>query len=266
MKFAIVNGERREAEKGLNGTCPGCGAAMVAKCGEIKISHWAHQGKRMCDPWWENETEWHRTWKGQFPVAWQEIVHHAEDGEKHIADVKTKNGWVLEFQHSFLNPEERRTRSTFYPKLVWIVDATRRERDRIQFNKALEMSIRIVQRPIVLGLFADDCALLREWGGLSSPVLFDFGEPENLWCMLPVATDGKPYIILLSRKQFVDVHRSEAATAGQNFETVIKSFTDLISDYLLQKERMEKRAAMQNDPLTLLNHYARQTRYRRRYY
>ena len=47
------------------------------------------KGRRFCDPWWENETEWHRAWKDQFPADWQEIVHHAEDGEKHIADVKT---------------------------------------------------------------------------------------------------------------------------------------------------------------------------------
>ena len=52
--------------------------------------HWAHRGSRFCDPWWENETEWHRSWKGQFPVNWQEVVHQAETGEKHIADVKTE--------------------------------------------------------------------------------------------------------------------------------------------------------------------------------
>jgi hypothetical protein len=55
-----------------------------------------------CDHWWESETQWHRNWKNEFPESWQEIVHTSENGEKHVADVKTENGIVLEFQHSFL--------------------------------------------------------------------------------------------------------------------------------------------------------------------
>jgi competence protein CoiA len=77
---------------------------MVAKCGEVRAPHWAHRSRRECDHWWEPETEWHRAWKNAFPEEWQEIVHWAEDGEKHIADVKTGRGWVIEFQHSYFAP------------------------------------------------------------------------------------------------------------------------------------------------------------------
>ena len=119
MKFALVNGQRQEARPNLSGKCPNpsCDRPMVAKCGEVKIWHWAHQGRRFCDPWWENETDWHRAWKDRFPINWQEVVHHAETGEKHIADVKTDRGWVIEFQHSPLEPEERRSRETCYIRL-----------------------------------------------------------------------------------------------------------------------------------------------------
>jgi len=55
---------------------------MVAKCGEVRIWHWAPHRSRLCDPWWENETEWHRNWKEQFPVNWQEVVHQAVSGER----------------------------------------------------------------------------------------------------------------------------------------------------------------------------------------
>jgi competence protein CoiA len=103
-EYALVNGQRQEAQPNLSGECPNCTGPMVAKCGEVRAKHWAHVGKRICDPWWENETEWHRAWKGQFPADWQEIVHPGENGEKHIADVKTDQGWVLEFQHSHLDP------------------------------------------------------------------------------------------------------------------------------------------------------------------
>jgi len=92
MKFALVNRNKIEAIKGAKGICPSCGSGLIARCGDVKINHWAHKGTRNCDIWWENETEWHRQWKNQFPKEWQEIVHFDEKGEKHIADVKTKKG------------------------------------------------------------------------------------------------------------------------------------------------------------------------------
>ncbi|WP_446425340.1 competence protein CoiA family protein, partial [Mailhella sp.] len=74
MKFAIVDGERREALiSGQRGVCPGCGAEVVAKCGRVKTPHWAHKSKSDCDSWWQNKGEWHRIWQDEFPKEWQEI-------------------------------------------------------------------------------------------------------------------------------------------------------------------------------------------------
>src|SRR5215471_3563051 len=116
MKFALVDGERREAQRGLSGKCPGCGRAMIPKCGErrLRVWHWAHRGTHTCDYLREPETEWHRAWKNKFPEDWQEKPHRSEDGEKHIADVKTDRGIVIEFQHSFLHRDERESREKFY--------------------------------------------------------------------------------------------------------------------------------------------------------
>jgi competence CoiA-like predicted nuclease len=147
VKFARVDGNRQEAQPGLSGECPGCGQPMIAKCGEVRVPHWAHKGRRLCDPWWENETPWHSAWKDQFSAAWQEIVHHAEGGERHIADVKTERGWVIELQHSYLNPPERRARDAFYPKLVWVVNGTRRPRDARQFIEAFNNGASVVAKP-----------------------------------------------------------------------------------------------------------------------
>jgi competence CoiA-like predicted nuclease len=114
MRFALVEGRRLEAERSLSGKCPSCGSTMVPKCGERRVRHWAHRGVLQCDHWWENETPWHRNWKNKFPAEWQEIIHQAENGEKHIADVKTTHGRVIEFQHSYLTIDERRSREAFY--------------------------------------------------------------------------------------------------------------------------------------------------------
>jgi hypothetical protein len=141
--------------------CPACGAAVIAKCGNVKGWHWAHRGRRTCDPWWEHETEWHRTWKNHVPKDWQEIVHRAESGEKHIADVKTERGVVLEFQHSFVRPDEREARESFYPKMVWVVNGLRLKRDRAQFFASLGAGIVVKLKPLTFSFPLNKGALLR---------------------------------------------------------------------------------------------------------
>ena len=92
MKYALQSDERVEATPKAIGVYPCCGTGMIAKCGNRQIWHWAHKTKRTCDRWWENETQWHRDWKNCFPDEWQEVIHFSDDGEKHIADVKTPSG------------------------------------------------------------------------------------------------------------------------------------------------------------------------------
>lgn len=122
MEFAIHDGIRKAAFKGGKGTCPLCGSAMTAKCGPRVMHHWAHAGRRNCDPWWENETPWHREWKDRFPESWREVAHVAPDGEIHRADIKTDRGIVIEVQHSAMTDAERVSREAFYGNLVWIID------------------------------------------------------------------------------------------------------------------------------------------------
>ena len=122
MQLALVNSERREAFASGNGQCPTCGAAMIAKCGPRILHHWAHAGRRNCDPWWENETEWHRDWKNLFPQDCREISHAAPDGEIHRADIRTRTGIYIEVQHSAMTDSERISREAFYKNLVWVID------------------------------------------------------------------------------------------------------------------------------------------------
>ena len=171
----------------------------------------AHKSKRNCDPWWENEGEWHRTWKNKFPIEWQEVVHHAENGERHIADIKTGTNWVVEFQHSYLKPEERRSRNTFYKKLVWVVDGTRRKTDKKQFTKILkEESIKIIDSPLTIKVnFPEECRLLNEWGNSKSLVFFDFADDKEnqnspLWFLYPHMQSGKVYLSCISKSSFIE--------------------------------------------------------------
>jgi len=125
MKYANLNDERIEPKKGIVGAvCPICGELVIPKCGSVKMHHWAHKTKQNCDPWWESETEWHRKWKDCFSKEFQEIImYDNETGEKHVADVKTKTGFVIEFQHSPMKREEQISRENFYKNMVWVIDA-----------------------------------------------------------------------------------------------------------------------------------------------
>lgn len=88
------------------------------------MHHWAHHRSRNCDPWWENETPWHREWKNLYPISCREVSHTAEDGEIHRADVKTPTGIVIELQHSAMSAEERISREAFYHNLVRVLDGS----------------------------------------------------------------------------------------------------------------------------------------------
>lgn len=229
MKFAFVEGQLREAQPTLSGGCVSCAAPMIAKCGERRAWHWAHKGRRHCDPWWENESEWHRAWKDNFPVEWQEKVHTAANGERHIADVKTEQGWVLEFQRSHIEPEERRSREAFYKQMVWVVDGMKRKRDLAGLSKAWDQG-RPTGSPQIRRIHSDECRLLQEWAGGPVPVFLDFGGAMLVW-VLGKGSDGFAFVYPMPRTQFIDLHRSQGAVG---FSTVAEEPPELIARYEAQ--------------------------------
>ncbi len=233
MKYSSVNGERQEAQPNLSGRCQYCDSPTTAKCGDMRIWHWAHRGR--CDPWKEGETEWHRAWKGQFPEEFQEVIQYAEDGEKHIADVKIDQGYVIEFQYSPIKSEERKAREDFYGNMVWIVSGTRRLKDKDAFKDVWtsatpldgRMNLRRLQRPVGKN------ALLRDWGDSKMPVFFDFGE-ELLWGILPKTLGERLHICSIERDKLIAC--LHPAREENGFDALLKGWDNLIANeerYLL---------------------------------
>lgn len=252
MQFAHVEGTRVPAAPGLNGHCPACSQPVVAKCGTRRVWHWAHKGKRSCDNWWEPETAWHRRWKDEFPTEWQEHIQHAESGEKHIADVRTKQGLVIEFQHSHLDPEEQASREAFYENLVWVVDGTRLKRDWSRFLKGMEKATRA--HPLGFGMI---CSVPEEcfpsaWLNSSKLVIFDFhgmpadGDAPNpdakLWCLLPGRAEGRAFFGSLSRRDFLKKAREETHILPS--KEIMAALAEYFEYEREQRERQARRHAM----------------------
>jgi hypothetical protein len=214
MKYALVDRELRPALRSLQGECLICGAPVMPKCGQFRAAHWAYLSGDGVDHRWEPETAWHRDWKGYFPEEWQEVIHHASNGERHFADVKTAHGLVIEFQNSPISEEERRSREEFYRRMWWVVNGQRLEGDRPRFFAALRRgSIRSLN-PLTLSVPADNCLLLRKWADSRVPVFFDFCEIEEpsdmfrfgarvLWASHPRRPNGRALLIPVYRENFV---------------------------------------------------------------
>jgi hypothetical protein len=123
MQYAFVNGIKTEPFKGGKGICITCPDTVIAKCGSRKVHHWAHKGKKICDSWYESETEWHRNWKNCFPESFREVPFYDKvNDEMHRADIHTSTGVTIEFQNSPISFEEISSRDQFYRKLIWVVN------------------------------------------------------------------------------------------------------------------------------------------------
>lgn len=256
MLIAEVNGERCKATKGAKGICPYCKSEVIAKCGEQKVAHWAHKASKECDSWHDKETEWHLMWKNYFPESWQEIIKYDEKtGEKHIADVCTEKGFTLEFQHSAIKPEERKSREAFYKNMNWVVDCTRCKRDFERFIKNIgNIGVAKIISPIVIPTqnnrhVADiievdypEYIFPKCWLNSDVPVIFDFrglnqlDNPADIrhrvFCLLPLKNGSKRYAIQVLMGDFI----GNAVTGG--WEIFVNNQTEKLEQYIKTYKRI----------------------------
>ena len=224
MKYALIDGIRFEAEPKRRGQCPLCNKPVISKCGVHKIWHWAHVSAKICDHWWEPETQWHREYKSEFPESWQEVRLRTGDGELHIADVKTENGFVLEFQHSNILPIERLTRERFYQRMVWVVNERRLKRDLPSFQAALDGASFVQAGHLKLQMAVQNSAILKRWVGATATVYVDFADvrfsnfpqiqKHELW---QLKFYNKYFFVEatpLSRQSFIDHHLGKGKLLG----------------------------------------------------
>lgn len=120
-----------EAFPGGRSICPGCRAEVIAKCGQIKVPHWAHRVND-CDSWAEPETAWHRNWKLLLREKYGATLEVVMGNGEHRADAVLPDGTVVELQHSYLDGEQIHAREKFYGRMIWIYDC--HWMDRLEFS------------------------------------------------------------------------------------------------------------------------------------
>lgn len=221
-RYALVNGKRTDivdAERGIHGICPLCGAELAPRKGTTRNWHWYHLSGRQCDDWYEAKGRWHRAWQAQFDEEWQEVpvIKTLEDGiKKHIADVKTPNGWTIEFQYSHISVKSVKAREDFYGNMVWVVSGTRLKGDRLcgydlmRHHKSF-MSIDGVKYFAIHANALPDSpfGVARE-----KFIFFDFDgnldEPQmdgNLLCVLPRDIKGERIVSIVPKPSLIECFR-----------------------------------------------------------
>ena len=266
MKFALVNDAKTEAQKGLVGICPICGETVIAKCGKIKINHWAHKSKQNCDVWWENETLWHRKWKNNFPVEWQEKIFYDNiSGEKHIADICTEHNLVIEFQHSSIKIEEKLSRDNFYKNIIWVIDGTRLKNDYEKFLKGDYQLVGKIQEPTIFLCANPQKTFSRIWQNSQVPVFFDFAGLDEIndcnnpkfymFCLLPSKLNNQSIIVRMTKQTFIHNVLNNAISNYLNH---------LISDINKLQIELQRKPLTQRIYIKPTNHktYFRRRKYR----
>jgi hypothetical protein len=127
--------------------------------------------------------------------------------------VKTPHGRIVEFQHSYLKPNERRTREAFYKSIIWVVDGLRLKRSKQSFYRSLTERVPPNVPQSQFSLMTHECELFRTWAKSSVGVYFDFGEAEEdirrfgigvLWRLSPNTRDGFAILNAVSITAFID--------------------------------------------------------------
>lgn len=146
--------------------------------------------------------------------------------------MKTDQGYIIEFQHSYIKPGERQAREDFYKKMVWVVDGTRRLRDKDKFIDVWEKSEQLHSKVKMRRLrdYFDQSALLRDWGSSKVLVFLDFCE-DVLWGLLPKTSEKRAYAFKIGRKELI----AYLCPGSQgSFEELLKKLTD----FLIAKENL----------------------------
>lgn len=226
MIYALVDNNRIRPQKGLKGTCPLCGANVIAKCGEIYTHYWAHKKGEACeDNWHEKETTWHLGWKLIFGKENTEVVI-IKNGKRHFADIQSLDGVIIEIQNSPIKSTVITEREEFYGKrMMWIINGFH-FRENFNFpHKHFEpqkVKKRFLQIDRKKTIEPPKTISFRweyprtTWGYAKRPVFIDFGD-ERIYRIIEGLGTGYCTGKEFSKRQYIEKYGGDYELYKQNF-------------------------------------------------
>ena len=190
MKYAMINSQKVEAKPNLKGAlCPKCKSEMIAKCGSIRIHHWAHKKGAHCDEWAEPENAWRLNWLKAFEGFRQEEIIK-QGNESHFVDVLTENGTPILFRQKAPSSDDMAKMESFFRGLIWFANMGASIRACKAFEKA--MIEQFITESEIKNVWLCSCekGIPAAWLDAKYPVFLDFRCSEEivndyLWCLMP---------------------------------------------------------------------------------
>ena len=237
MKYAIFNNQFVTASRSRTGAiCPLCKAAVIPKCGEIRVHHWAHKKRHLCDSWREVDSHWRHRWLERFDDCEIESIIESEN-EKHFVDVMTRNGAMILLRRKQLSKEDMLNMEKFFRSLVWIVDVNKQKTLFNGFQKALdEAKLCHLFRNAYSASF--DCWGCWKWSRV--PVVFDFsgqGHPslkDFLWCLIPCESqvfNEKRVLLRYTKKRLIELLKRREPLSSKQLQKRLRQLNSLVTVY-----------------------------------
>lgn len=116
------------------------GHELIAKKGTHKIHHFCHKNKNECGEIYNKMGEWHNSMQNRIMKKYIEIPIKKKDHNNklklHIADVKTDENIIIEYQKSIISENIILERDYFYnkyfKKLIWVFYISRNDLNIIE--------------------------------------------------------------------------------------------------------------------------------------
>ena len=227
------NGKAIPATRDANGCCPEafcpcCKKRMMARVGNVRRPHWAHESGERCDEWWEEESDWRDGWLQVFSQSPNADIENVleKNGERHFYDARFRDSLVAVFRRTRLPPEQFVKRESFFGNMFWFVEANQSEYKRLQrsFHNHTIKPICGNRRCYETD---NDGSLpfYSRWRECHMPVIFDFeqvskGRVKGLWCVLPRHENYRRRLLLFSRTLFISRLNAEGRLLAGSVDEV----------------------------------------------
>ena len=207
-----------------NLTCRCCSSQLQAVLQTDKVKHFRHVSIDECvSSTSDNLLLWHILWQSTVTVENREYIIE-RNYKRHRADIYIpEKNYVIEIQHSHIDPDKIKEREIFYENIIWIIDGT----SEINIEKLCDKCTKISD-------LCDKCLLsIKKDKVKTSEVLF---EGKNFY----ILSMSKKFFLNMKEEVFIHcdgfICKFVAKLKGHNILCEKIEFKELFNKYFLIKD------------------------------